>query len=219
MKPVKFIVFADAKTHCEKPGDNFLQQDLKLEYGAGQTETAICIKQGEAKNLSIFNDLFDIYLFNDTFSKPQSGSIFFKEFIGKFHQNRDKIDLKIILHKTSNWNFHSFETAAGKFFAKYADEISWLQSFKENENWIYQSHISNGVYCRELKEIAKAIIEKNKNDYEKAVRSLNGRFTDKQFEDFLKPFEKIVPLLSGNQSQDSKIIKAKEKLKTHLQLQ
>lgn len=218
MKPIKFIVFADAKTHCEMPGDNFLEQDLKLEYGTGQNETAIGLKIDSAEKVSAFDDSFEIYLFNDTFSIPNDDSIFFKSFLQDFYLNREKNSYKVILHRSSKWNFNSFDLKSDSFYSPFAIELKWLQSLKENESWIYQSHTSTDVYCRELKEIAKAILEKNKNDYEKTLRRLNGRFMDKQLEDLLKPFEKIVPLVSGNESQDLMITNAKIKLKTYLQL-
>lgn len=218
MKHSKFIVFADTKTHCEKPGDNFLGQDLKLEYGSGANETAIGLKSNEYKNITSFDDSYDIYLFNDTFSKPQSGSIFFKVFAGEFFKTKEKFDYKIILHRSSKWNFNSFETQAGKFFAKFATEIEWFQSLQENKQWIYQSHKQSEVYGKELKAIAKAILKKDSNKYTQAIESLNQRFTDKRLEELLKVFEKLSPVLSNDEKTDSKISKAKSELKKYLQL-
>ncbi|MCB9231069.1 MAG: hypothetical protein H6581_05380 [Bacteroidia bacterium] len=195
MKPLKYIVFADLTTDCQKTGDNFIKEDLKLDFLGGEKESAICIKNGIAENHSVFNDSFDIFLFEDTNSKPKASSVFFSVFIPQFYLLREEIDLRIILHKGSNWNFFSFETGHKKFYHKFEKEIKWLQSLEEYKNWIYQSHTSSDVYCKEFKKIAKSIIEKKENDYSVAMRSLSDKFFNEQIEELYRPFKSINPFL------------------------
>jgi hypothetical protein len=217
MKPVKFIVFADAKTHCEKPGDNFLQA-LKLEYGVGQEEKAIGLRFNKTEKLSAFDDSYDIYLFNDIFSIPNDDSIFFASFINSFFSSRTTNDYKFILHRSSNWNFNSFDLSPDSFYLQFAEAINWFKASKENETWIYQSHTPSDVYGKELKEISYAIISNDEDQYEKALNNLKLRFSDRLLETFLKPFENIIPLLIDDKNHNEKLIEAKTKLIAYLHL-
>lgn len=204
MKNVKFIVFAHPTTPCGNQDDNFIKQDLKLDYRNEGSECAIGLQLNEATKILNYDDSIDIFLFNDTNKRPLASSIFFKTFCSAFFNLKDKCEFKIVLHKSSDWDFNSFETGEGKFYASYADEISWLSSLKENDNVIYQSHTPDEVYGKELKEIAKAIDSKNKEKYNVAIQHLDECFTDKEFEKRLNPFKTANPLNTDKSLQASK---------------
>lgn len=207
MKVTKFIVFADSTTNCSGAG-NFISSDLRLSFFSAGVEHAIglCASEG-AKMIQSYDKMFDVFLFNDTGLTPDSDGIFFSKFGNSFYANREQWDFRVILHKGSSWTFSDIDATDGSFYSPFNREIEWFSSFEAAGDLIYQSHIEDSVYCRDLKQIAAAISSRDQQSYNAGLQLLSNRFIDRQLEELLRPFVAADPF-----KKDPKLADAIQKL-------
>lgn len=173
MKPIKYIVFADDEAKCSSQDQSFIKK-LELDFKQNGDECAIGFSEKEKKKITEWNEGCNIFLFEDPGRgyKPESESCFLKTFVFAFYKEKDNYDFRIILHKGSEWDFESYYYN-GKLNANYdifKVEIQWLKTLP----CIKHSYVSDGVYCKELQDMASA----GKNNYSNIIEQLKKRFRD-----------------------------------------